>query len=66
MQKNHMQPRDVTRVRYNLWISIHNAQDDEANGIVRNMKVEVWRSLDNLFKLLIRKSGPTVIIINRK
>ena len=34
--------RYVTRVRYNLWRCVHNAiTDDEVDGIVRNMKVEV-------------------------
>lgn len=54
--KHPTRSRYVTRVRYNLWRFVYNAvQDNEVDGIVRNTKVELWKSLDNLLKLYDKK-----------
>lgn len=44
------QGRIVSRINYGLWKQVHNAvKDHEADGEARNVKAEVWRSLDQLF-----------------
>ena len=43
------QSQYISRVKYNVWKRVHNAvKDHQADGMARDVKAEVWRSLDKL------------------
>ena len=49
-RKQGRQSQYVSRIKYNVWKQVHNAvKDHQADGMARDVKAEVWKSLDKLF-----------------
>ena len=49
-RKQGRQSQYVSRIKYNVWRQVHNAvKDHQGDGMARDVKAEVWKSLDKLF-----------------